>query len=455
MNLLESVEHSIRERTLFRRGERILVAVSGGLDSMVLLHVLVLLAKSHGWKLAVAHFNHQLRGQSSGADERLVKATAARLGLRFHVGRGDVKSLSRKNGVSIEMAARELRHAFLAKAARQTRCRVVALGHHADDQVELFFLRLLRGAGGEGLAGMKWKTFSPVDRKLTLVRPLLNQKKATLAEFATDSCVSFREDASNRSSDILRNRVRLDLLPLLRRRFHSAVDKSVSRLMEIVGAEADVVLEIAEEWLTTNPQRPAFKDCLIGVQRRIIQLQLQQLGLVSDFDLIESLRLDPGKKVSIASKVWVEMGRSGRVQKSSPSVRGFNAGNAAIRLGDQAGEAAFSGVNFSWDFADAGKFRIGRGDQGVEFFDADKIGRTIRLRHWRAGDRFQPIGMKSAVKLQDWFTNQKIPAARRRELIVATTERGEVFWVEGLRIGEQFKLGKATRRRLIWRWVRQ
>ena len=463
LNLPERVEHSIRERTLFRRGEKILVAVSGGLDSMVLLHVMAQLAKAHQWKLGVAHFNHQLRGRSSDADERLVKKAATSLDLPFHAGRGDVKSLSRTNGVSIEMAARELRHAFLVNAARKFRCRVIATAHHADDQVELFFLRLLRGAGGEGLAGMKWKTKSPADRKLMLVRPLLDLGKAALADYAKHAGLAFREDESNQSTDMLRNCVRLELLPLLRRRFNPAIDKSVSRLMEIVGAEAEVVTAMAEEWLANSVARPtsaaqaggSFKGCPIAVQRRIIQLQLQGVGVMAGFELIESLRLEPGKSISVGRELWVQSDDCGMVKKVLPPVRGFNDGITTSKIGNRAGKVEFSGANISWKFMSDGKNQIGRGVLGREVFDAEKVGGTIMLRHWQSGDRFQPIGMKSAVKLQDWFVNQKIPASRRRELIVATTERGELFWVEGLRIGERFKLDKLTRRRLFWRWNRQ
>ena len=455
MNLLERVEHSIRERTLFRRGEKVLVAVSGGLDSMVLLHALAVLAKSQGCKPVVAHYNHQLRGRSSDADERLVKVAAAKLGLVFHVGRGDVKTHSRKNGVSIEMAARELRHAFLAKVARQAGCRVIALAHHADDQVELFFLRLLRGAGGEGLGGMKWETHSPVDHKLTLIRPLLDVGKNALNEFAKQTGITFREDSSNRSADILRNRVRLELLPLLRQKFHPAIDKSVARVMEIVRAEAEAVSALAEGWLGKKSTAGAFKDCSVAVQRRIIQLQLHQLGVAADFELIESLRIQSGKKISISSQVWLEADASGRVKKSLPSIQAFKAEDAFVRLGKSKGKSQFSSVTLSWEFGVGENFDHRQRIPGVEMFDADKIGGKIVLRHWHAGDRFQPIGMKSAVKLQDWFTNLKIPAVRRRELIVATTERGEVFWVEGLRIGEKFKLVETTRQRLIWRWFRQ
>ena len=455
MNLLERVELSIRERKLFRRGEKVLVAVSGGLDSMVLLHVLALLAKSVGWKLVVTHFNHQLRGRSSDADERLVKEAAAKLGMAFHVGRGDVKAHSRKSGFSIEMSARELRHAFLAKVARRARCRVIALAHHADDQVELFFLRLLRGAGGEGLGGMKWESNSPADREITLVRPLLDIEKSTLAKFAKQTGISFREDSSNRCTDILRNRVRLELLPLLRQRFHPAVDKSVARVMEIVSAEAEAVSALAEGWRAKNKRAGEFKRCSVAVQRRIIQLQLHQLGLAADFELIESLRLNPGKRVSVAPKVWIEADASGHIKKGSPLIQAFKTRSAKVQLGKNAGEIVFSDVTFSWEFGNRELHGRLQRLPGMEMFDADKIGGKIVLRHWRAGDRFQPIGMKSAVKLQDWFTNQKIPAVRRRELIVATTERGEIFWVEGLRIGERFKLVRTTRRRLVWRWFRQ
>ncbi len=463
MNLLKRVEHSIRERTLFRRGDKILVAVSGGLDSMVLLHVLAELANASRWKLVVAHFNHELRGCSSDADERLTKKTASKLGLEFLVGRGDVQTLSRTKGVSIEMAARELRHAFLARTAKQARSKVIATAHHADDQVELFFLRLLRGAGGEGLAGMKWKSESPVDHKVRLVRPLLDLEKSALAEFAKQAGISFREDASNRSADILRNCVRLELLPLLRRRFNPAVDKSITRLMEIVRGEGEVVTMLAETWLANNVSclasssqaKVSFEECPIAVQRRIIQLQLQGIGVKSDFELVESLRLEPGKIISVGREVWVRSDGVGDVKKVlSPAIR-FNDDIARVTLGNKAGETEFSGAEIFWEISANGKREIRRSVPGSETFDAEKVGGTIVLRHWHAGDRFHPIGMKSAVKLQDWFTNQKIPMARRRELILATTERGEVFWVEGLRIGERFKLGEQTQRRLVWRWIRQ
>ena len=179
---LQRTESEIQNRQLLSRGQKILVAVSGGADSMVLLHALHSLAKENRWQISVAHFNHQLRGRASVADEKLVRVATKKLRLKFFGGGADVKAFAAQSKLSVEMAARKLRHEFLAKLAREQKISIVALAHHADDQVELFFLRLLRGAGGEGLAGMKWRSPSPADKSIVLVRPLLRFSKAELLE---------------------------------------------------------------------------------------------------------------------------------------------------------------------------------------------------------------------------------------------------------------------------------
>lgn len=453
-NLLEHVEQSIRERKLFRPGEKILVAVSGGLDSMVLLHLLHGLAPRIGCKLCVAHFNHQLRGRSSAADERFVRNTAAELGLPIQVGSGAVKAVAQRRGTSIEMSARELRHRFLAQAAQRVNCSTVAVAHHADDQVELFLIRLLRGAGGDGLAGMKWRSTSPADRRVRVVRPLLDVARETLAQFAEERRIRYREDASNASRDILRNRVRHDLLPQLRRRFQPALNRTILRMMDIVGADAEVALETARAWLRTKTGARRLAGQSVGLQRRVIQIQLQQQNIEADFDLIELLRSSRGQPVTVAPGVRVQCDEAGRVSRVAPVSTSFRRQRAAVGLQGASGRLEFNGTQISWRKVAGRGTSFGKPIGGRETFDADRVGARIILRHWRAGDRFQPIGMTVAAKLQDWFTNRKIARERRRELIVATTVRGKIFWVEGERIGEQYKLTTATRRRLIWRWKR-
>ena len=418
---------------------------------MVLLRLLHELSATHGWKLTVAHFNHQLRGRSSDADERLVRKTAASLGLPIVVDRGDVKALASARGLSIEMAARDLRHGFFARAARRLKIPAVALAHHADDQVELFFLRLLRGTGGEGLAGMKWRSPSPADPAIQLVRPLLSAGKADLEEFARRNQVRFRDDASNTALDIQRNRIRHELLPLLRTRCQPALTKAVLRLMDLIGAEAKFVADAARQWLEAK-RRPAFGRLPIAVQRRVLQLQLLRLNVPAVFEMIELLRESPNRPVSVSAAASVHRDDAGVVRVRTRRPFTFNPNELAVALKDRRGEIVFDGVRCRWRVAASNGVQRRSRAAGCESFDADKVGQEILLRHWRIGDRFQPIGMLSPVKLQDWFTNQKIPRERRRELVLAATAAGEIFWVEGLRISEQFKLDPQTKHRLIWRW---
>jgi tRNA(Ile)-lysidine synthase len=449
--LRQQFEAVITDGRMLRRGARVLVAVSGGVDSMVLLHLLQGCVAQRRWQLAVAHFNHQLRGRASDGDEQLVRATAQALGLHFIAGRADVKAAARRKGISLEMAARELRHAFLARAAKRLGCRTVALAQHADDQVELFFLRLLRGAGAEGLAGMKSRSASPADARIQLVRPLLGFGKVELESFANEHGIKFRRDASNASPDMLRNRVRLELLPRLRRRFQPALNRAVLRLMAIAGAESEIVAAAAQAWFRRAGRKRAWADWPVAFQRRWVQQQLQQQGLAPDFDLIEALRCDPGKPVSLGPRRRLTLDSRGRLQIGAPVALQFNRRRRRIAV-SRAGAVSFDGLDLSWGFERGALPR--QRQPGTERFDAGKIGSGIVLRHWQAGDRFQPIGMPTAVKLQDWFTNQKISAAQRRELVVATTVRGEIFWIEGLRIGERFKLTARTRRVLRWSWRR-
>lgn len=464
LTLVERVEQAVARHQLLAEGQAVLVAVSGGPDSMVLLELLHRLAPAHRWQLVVAHFNHQLRGRSSQADERLVRQRARQLGLRVWVGRADVRRFSQQHGLSVEMGARQLRHQFLARTARRLGLDRVALAHHADDQVELFFVRLLRGASPEGLAGMKWRGPSPVDPRISLVRPLLDCTKAELLEFARRYKVPFREDASNAAPDILRNRIRHELLPLLARRYQPAVRRSILRLMELVGAEAELVEQVAARWLARR-RKAGFDRLAVAVQRAVIQQQVRRWPEVRvDFELIERLRTQPDTPMTVAPGLQLVRTARGLIQRRPGAAPRFNSSRLALELKrTKAGGCQFDGVELRWRIVAQRrgaqgprplKDRPHAGSVQREVFDADKVGDRIVLRHWQPGDRFQPIGMPAPVKLQDWFVNRKVPRALRHQLLVATTASGEIFWVEGQRIGQRFKLDNSTRRRLEWSWWR-
>jgi len=495
-------ETAIAERRLISRGAGVVVAVSGGLDSMVLLEVLARLAPRHNWRLAVAHLNHGLRGRSSDADERLVKRTAARLRLRFVSERADVAGRAKERGISVEMAGRELRHKFLSETAASLGFRTIALAHHADDQVELFLLRLLRGAGSEGLAGMKWRSASPHrmgmedlqkgtkrtkgsaggGKAIELIRPLLGITKKEMAEYARKMRVRFREDATNAQLDFQRNRIRHELLPMLEAKYQPAVRRVILRQMEILGEEGEFMLEEASKWLkrlrsaecgvrsgrkASRRQGSAFSEAKggvdtkfaglpVAVQRRVLQIQAEEAGVGVNYELIEQLRREPGRLVSVGEGLAVSRSVDGTVSVRQVGHNDFNGREMAVELRGMGGVLTFDGVEIAWRALGGwnGTIRARKAAVNLEHFDADKVGERVVLRHWRPGDRFQPIGMREAVKLQDLFTNEKVLRERRRELMVATTASGEIFWVEGVRLAERFKLDKGTRRRLKWEWKR-
>jgi len=426
---------------------------------MVLLHLLHELSSERGWRLTVAHLNHQLRGRASDADERLVRRTASRLGLRFVAERADVRGGARAWKVSPEMAARKLRHDFLARTALRLRIATVALAHHADDQVELFFLRLLRGSGAEALAGIKPRTRSPSDPRIFLVRPLLGLSKASLRAYADAEGVRFREDASNARFEIQRNRIRHELLPLLRRHYQPALDRAVLRVMDIIGAESELVAAAARQWQRQEQggSGAAFKGLPLAVQRRVVQAQLRELGLEADYALVERLRLKEGKPISIGA----EEGEArcvardgGRVQWYERVPGQFNPSACEVVLGEGAGEVEFDGVRVRWRLLPWQAGLRPKAAPRQEWFDADRVGDLVRLRHWQKGDKFRPIGGAGALKLQDFFTNAKVARRRRHELLLAASASGEVFWVEEMRIAERFKLTERTKRCLHWVWQR-
>ena len=448
-DLIRRVEKAIQDRRLLAESNAVLVAVSGGLDSMALLYALHTLSKTHGWKLVVVHFNHLLRGEESDRDERLVARTAASLGLSFESSRDDVKQFARARKISTEMAARALRHQFLARTARALGIRHIALAHHADDQIELFFIRLFRGAGTAGLAGMKWSSPSPVDWDLTLVRPFLAEPKSELLRFARANKVRFRHDRTNRSTDILRNRIRRKLLPQLRRQYQPEIHRTVLRAMELMRGESEFIETTAKAWLR-KPRRAGWDALPLSVQRAVIQNELLRLGIHPQFEWVEELRGE-SRWITLAPGVICRRTAGGTLEKRVNEGRNFTPAEALIILGRRSGTSDFDSCRFRWRVR-AGTKRPRRKNPGVELFDAAAVGDRIILRHWRPGDRFQPIGMSRSAKLQDLFTNQKIPRQARGTLVVATTLRDEIFWVEGLRIGERFKIGPATKEILRWGW---
>jgi tRNA(Ile)-lysidine synthase len=270
---------------------RYLFGVSGGRDSVALLHWLSVRGHKN---LIVCHLNHQLRGRSAVADARFVEKLAAKYNLDFEMGSTNVKALAAKRKISIETAAREARYKFFAQVAKRRRCRTIFLAHHADDLVETFLINLFRGAGGAGLVGMRQTSTRRIDGvDLTVIRPFLGIWRVEIDQYVRAHRLKFREDASNRDLVPLRNRVRHRVLPYLEKTLGRKIRQNIWRTATITAEEENFFETLLPEKLlriSALAVKP-LRDMLPAVQRRAVQKWLRSAG-VSDvgFELIERVR---------------------------------------------------------------------------------------------------------------------------------------------------------------------
>jgi tRNA(Ile)-lysidine synthase len=428
----------------FGAGPRhLVVAVSGGLDSMVLLHSLARLRRKFPWELTVAHCHHGLRGADADGDEEWVRAESLALGLPCVVERVPVRATAQASRESVEMTARRLRHAFLARTALSV-CGSgsveVVLAHHAQDQAELILLRLLRGAGSEGLAGMKEQSPSPADRRVTLLRPFLGFDRATLETFARKQGIQHREDASNRDLTIPRNRVRYQLIPDWMAHHSPALPRVLARIADIAAQEADYLREQAQRW--RDSAHPATWASLhVALQRAILRMELLEQGRNAEFETVERLRLT--RDASRTSK-------AAHPAPNDAMASGMDASRCHQTEPSETVSVAFRGLRGQRVLPDGSLFlwkRLKRAlpfGHGWEQLDAATVPETAILRHRQPGDRFQRLGQSKPARLQNLFINQRIPVAERAQRWVLELAGGSLAWVEGFSGGELHRLNPST-----------
>ena len=278
---------------------RHLIGVSGGRDSVALLHWLIGLGYN---KLVVCHLNHRLRGRSSDADARFVKKLAAKYQFDFELGTANIRALAKRKKASIETAAREARYSFFAKVAKRRRCHTIFLAHHADDLVETFLFNLIRGAGLTGLAAMRDVSTRYINGvQLTILRPLLSVWRSEIDKYVRECHLKFREDATNETLVPTRNRIRKRIIPYLEKNFGRNIRQNIWRTAVIAAEE--------EKWLDQQLPDPTSEDFSvarlralpIALQRRAIQkwLRAQNIAEVG-FEVIERVRSLADKDATVA-----------------------------------------------------------------------------------------------------------------------------------------------------------
>ena len=476
---------------MLAEGDRWLLAVSGGPDSMAMLYGLLMLRKEGRLNLAglyVAHLNHQLRSTDSDADAEFVRQQAWQLQLEVTIDSIDVAGAARESGESIEGTARRLRYSFLAGAARSKGCNKIALAHNSDDNVETILHRVLRGTGIRGLAGMpaaRKLTDTEEQSELTIVRPLLTSPRCEIEAFIKRHNIKFRLDRSNLSDEYTRNRIRNELLPLLREKYNPDIDTALLQLGHIAGdfseiLSSDAVGALRELTLKREPDCLTLDAAGLAGRRRILQAEIVHQGLLvlqvplrrigfkqinAILDLINEQ--NPAKRVQLPYGWNVEC-RDGELKfykmgiSQSPVSSGISEPIMLLVPGTTVPKRDF--IWFDVRGKRAGvihelhseiitgteetlKTFITHKSPREEMIDLARIEGPLVLRSRKKGDRFLPLGAPGEKKIGDFFTDIKVPAELRDQIGLVCDDRG-IIWITGLRLSERVMVGQETRQTL-------
>jgi tRNA(Ile)-lysidine synthase len=459
--VIEKVQHYIHEQRLVQPGERIAVAVSGGADSVALLRVLMELRQELGLVLSVAHFHHQIRGAEADADRQFVHDLAQQFELEFHSGSADVPAHARDHKLSLETAARELRHKWFAELIGQGQADKVATAHTLDDQAETVLMRIVRGTGVRGLAGI-----APEQKEKHLVRPLLGTSREEVEAYLASIRQSWRTDSSNLDLSHTRNRIRHTLLPLLEKEFNPAIRSTLAELAEVARVEDDywrkelalLLPRVVRHGKPTRSGRSAtgaasqtlaldlglLRTLPQAIQRMVLHHAATQLGVALEFKHIQQLtRL-------------AEFGKAKNL--SLPGGLLAHVGLRELRLTLEPEEAP---ANYRYLLPIPGEVRvpelgktiravvISAGKQKISDYNAalllnrTRLAPELTVRNWQAGDRFFPAHSQSPKKVKELLQPARLgtrfsPAERKVWPVIESA--GAIVWMRGFPVPEAFTI---------------
>ena len=451
--LLAAVRRTIERYSLVARGDRVVVAVSGGSDSMALLYVLAALREDLGFELVVAHLDHGLRA-SSADDARFVADAAGGLGIAVVCERQDVATVAAARRRGIEEAARDARREFFHRVADEQGAARIALGHTADDQAETVLFRLARGTGWNGLCGME-----PAGGRI--IRPLLTVRRDDARGFLVERGLAWREDATNADLRFARNRLRESVLPELEAVNPEAV-KAIARAAELARDAREVEhFAIAQVWpdVCLDESREAVaisRPALAALPRAVQSIVLREAMRRARGDLngIARSHVAAAQRLTARERGELHLPRL-RIAVTPSSVQ-FAAKGAETARGEWSvplalGRTRLGELDVVVDLALGlrGEVDVARGPW-AEVADADCVRFPLVARGRRAGDVFAPLGMERDVRLKSFLINARVPRERRDRLVLVCDQE-KIVWVAGVRLSHRARLRDATRRVLVLR----
>lgn len=443
-----------REGKFFLPGDRVLLAVSGGMDSMFMCHLMCLMKKTFRVEIGIAHLNHSLRGKASDEDAAFVTKYAESQALPYHQKRVDVRSKAVRTKMSIEEAARNVRYTYLEKLAKHYGYDKICTAHHLGDQAETILMRIIKGAGWAGLTGIR-------EKRGPFIRPLLLFSRNEIGAYIKANKIQYVEDRSNRDKTFFRNRIRHELIPLIKRRFDPQIEKHLIQLGFIADeTKAFIAKDAKKHFLSVctvskgkiELEIKAFNRYLRAQRHALIELLFAEYfdlrphytDYLNLFDLIENRQ--SGKRVLLgnvnctrtSSVVIFEAVRKPKVSQFHYDIRA----GRSYRFKE-------TGWTFSSEtllYTKSIKKEFGH-TRMIEFIDAKKIFGTLVIRNWKPGDKFVPLGMTGFKNLSDLFIDEKIPLHEKKQIPILTErykDKENVIWVCGLRIDNRYKVDHST-----------
>lgn len=441
--MLQEFKSHIQRHRLCNPGDRVLLAISGGIDSVVMLD---LFARSEN-EIGIAHCNFHLRGKESERDAEFVRELALKYDVILHTQEFETQKLAAGMGISVQMCARKLRYDWFDELANGENYRWIATAHNQDDVIETFFINLSRGTGIRGLSGIPLKSGK-------LIRPLLFASRQRIDEYALQNSVGFCEDSSNASLKYLRNRIRHQILPLFEEQnpsFRASLAETIERLAETETIFSEKISGIRSRLLQGNEERftLSIKELLPLEARHTILFEI-----LSDFgfnntsvgEILRSLEGPPGKQFfSPGHRITKDRTKLILTPLRDKTERRFYLESVKGKITEP--------IALEWDVTEqlAGT-EIPR-DRDVAWLDLDMIDFPVLLRPWNKGDYFTPLGMTGFKKLSDFLIDEKVPVPDKENTWLLVSD-SRIIWVVGYRIDERFKITGSTRQVLRLKYLR-
>ncbi|HMR20109.1 MAG TPA: tRNA lysidine(34) synthetase TilS [Sphingobacterium sp.] len=423
----------IEEKKLLHKDDRVLLAISGGRDSMLMLW----LFHSSGIYIEVAHCNFSLRGSESDADEQLVRDYCITLGVPLHVKRFDTEAFANENKISIQMAARELRYKWFEELAMEVDCDVIAIAQHKNDHVETVLLNLVRGTGLVGLQGI-------LPKRGRIIRPLLFLDSKEITTAVQQLGMAYRDDASNFSTKYARNKIRLDIIPQFEEihpRFIDMMEENIARFQDANAVLQLLVTDLRGKLFIPNgPDRWAIdKSNLLDKDLALLYYLFEPFGFTTAVlkDLKNALGKESGRLFESSTHQLLLDRETIFLQPTPPATE------QSLRVDDGCTEAYWQHATFQLLVSD--DTTIVR-DASIAKLDRDKLIFPLRVRNWREGDYFHPLGMKGKKKLSDFFIDKKISLFDKKNIPIWLNGNGDILWVGGHQIDDRYKITENTQK---------